>query len=227
MMKIRNFIYLLFIAMIGLSVFAPNAQAQDKDRMYFLREDGEYSDEDRDEEAQYIYDRCTKSYMYSNFFECACVAGAFRMERDVSDDPQDAVLNRIYNSRQSPCINIVQIAGTMYTECIKTYGNNSRLIRKGIKPDEMCQCYGNEIAQTYAKKPIFKKKYINSLKTKSYVYCSSNPRVSNTLTPPSVAVDAKAQKEDIVETKAEDIKELNNTEESDEKAKSLLPNFDE
>ena len=227
MKKMKFFIVFLLTLVIGLSAIASSVQAQDKNRLYFLRDDGEFSDEERDEEAQYIYERCTKNYMYSSFFECACVAGAFRMERDVSDDLQGVILSRIYESRQSPCINTTNIAGTMYEECMGNHSKSSKLIRRGIDPKKMCQCYANEIALTYTKKPIFKTKYISDIKNKAYIYCSSDARQQNKLVAPSAEVDKKTEKVKVVEDKNSDMQEFKNTEETQEKSKSLLPDFNE
>lgn len=174
MKKINLFIILFAILTVTLGVAVSSAHAVEKNRLYFLRDDGEFTEEDKDEEAQEIYNRCARNHMYNIFFECSCVAGAFRMERDVSDEVQDVILNRIYDDRSSPCLNPAGIAGSMYRDCKESYGDDSRLIRKNIDPDEMCKCYANEIANKYVAAPIFKKRYISNIKIKSYLHCTSN-----------------------------------------------------
>lgn len=231
MKKFTLFIVLCSVFAVTVGLAVPSAHAVEKNRLYFLRDDGEFSEEEKDEEAQYIYGLCTTNYMLGTFFDCACVAGAFRMERDVSDDIQDSILNRIYNETKSPCINSSGIAGSVYKECQKSYSKNSGLIRKGIDPDEMCQCYANEVALTYEIKPVFRKDYISSIKTKSYIYCTSGGINTKKISSPSQNLELKENSknpkeiEDAEQKKTQLIEEIKNIEEEARKSNSSLPDF--
>ena len=167
---------LFFCALnIGLIGFVSNAQAVPKDRMYFLKNDGIFSEEEKDEEALYVYEKCKKNLSYNSFFECSCVAGVFRMERETSEQRQSIILLDIYRNIKSPCINAPGIAGSSYERCKENYKNSSDLIRKGISLERMCQCYGSYFTESYMKKPLFTTKHIMHLQKKANIACRSAP----------------------------------------------------
>ena len=169
-----SYIFAVLFCVLGIG-FAFDAQATPKDRMYFLQNDGVFSEEEKDEEALYVYESCKRKQLYNDFFECGCVAGIFRMERETSKDRQGLILNKIYNNRGSPCINVPGIAGSSYEQCKADYKGSSSLIRSGVPLEKMCQCYGNHVAHHYTKKPIFTFEYIMFLKKQANVDCRLDP----------------------------------------------------
>ena len=162
--------FLLLIMSIFVLPLSANAQTK-YDSFYYMKDDGVFSDDEKDDEAQKIYQKCNQNDTYNKYFDCACVAGTFRVERDGSLKPQDMILLEIYNDRNTPCVNTVGIAGLNYETCLSSHSNNYTLLRKKIDPNEMCECYANHVAISYKKKPHFDSNYISNLRSKAYLHC--------------------------------------------------------
>ena len=167
-MSISQFFVVFMMIVLGGLSLTPDAQARVKDSYYFMKDDGVFSDEEKDEEAEYVYKSCLNNSFHSVYYDCGCVAGSFRLQRDGELVPRDHILRNIFNNNKSQCANTLGIAGEMYQNCIGVYGNDSSLVRRGIDIPKMCSCYANRVAIDFTKKPMMKTRYIGSLQGEAY-----------------------------------------------------------
>ena len=142
-----------------------------KDTYYFLKDDGKFSDEEKDEEALYIYQQCSRNIMQRVYFNCECVAGAFRQTRDSDEKlrPQSVILDEIFNDDSRGCVNEPVIAGENYRFC-SNYAKTMRARSKNN--DGYCTCVANNVAENFAKDPRLRTKHIERLRTDALVSCS-------------------------------------------------------
>ena len=165
---------LLVVMLLGIVVVIPTvsyAYEVVKDTYYFLRDDGEFSDEEKDEEAEYIYTQCMRNIMQRSYFNCQCIAGAFRLKRDSDEKirPQSDILNDIFNGEKNSCVDKPKIAGLQYGFC-SNYAENLRSRSKNN--EEYCGCVGNTVALQFANKPLLKTHYVERLRTNALVACN-------------------------------------------------------
>lgn len=179
MKKITHPIFTALILLtFGLILCATQtAQAQwmydVQDSFYFMQDDGEFSDEEKDLEAQYVFRMCSQNTIQSTYFDCACLAGAFRQERDKPDlVPQDTLVNNILTNESRGCANTAAIAGDTYEFC-SAYAKIFRA-RKNDGP-EYCKCVANRSANAFKKKPTFAKNNIEKIRTNALLSCDRNP----------------------------------------------------
>ncbi len=159
------------LTLLLLAFIVPvNAQAEVKDSFYFMKDDGKFSAEEKDEEAEYIYAQCQANPFQSIYFDCACIAGDFRNKRDAENlIPQGEVLNSVINNPKEECINTTVIAGDTYKSCLqhsKTFRSRSK------KNDEYCQCAANRAALGFKKKPNLNLSNIERIKSTSMASCA-------------------------------------------------------
>ena len=207
----------MMIVLGGLSL-TPDAQARVKDSYSFMKDDGIFSDEEKDEEAEYVYKSCSNNSFHSIYYDCGCVAGSFRLQRDGELVPRDHILGKIYRNEKSQCANTLGIAGEMYGDCMSNFGNDTNLKRRGIEATKMCSCFANKVAVDFSKTPKMQTSYIKALQVNAYTYCRSiKGRQENDITKGAEEVFSNTEKKERIE----------NTERDDKKSNSLLPSFSE
>lgn len=175
----KNFNYILFsiflIVTIVTSATTPAfAQYDIKDSYYFMKDDGEFSDEEKDLEAEYIKEQCEESFLERRYYNCACIAGTIRVQRDGEKlMPQARLLNDIYNDPKTPCVDTAKIASESYEFCMG-YARTFRTRNDSKNNEDYCKCSANTMALSYAKEPVLNIRYINRLKAKALRDCQSD-----------------------------------------------------
>lgn len=156
----------LFIAL----VLPVTAQAQVKDSFYFMKDDGVFSDEEKDEEALYIYKQCQRNPFQKVYFDCGCIAGDFRLQRNEEKlIPQGELINRITSNPREECVNTTVIAGDTYTQCLE-YSETFR--SRARNNEEYCQCAANKAALGFKKKPDIRLRNIEKIRSGALVSCA-------------------------------------------------------
>lgn len=170
---IKTLTYILFSSLF-LMVVTPVKAEITKDSFYFMKDDGEFSDEEKDEEAAYIYEVCETNVFQRTYYNCECIAGAFRQERDKEKlIPQNTLLNSLYSENKKDCTNKTAIAGEAYQFCqhfAKTYRNREK------NNQQYCECVARKVAKDFATRPILRAGYIGGLKTDALVSCRRQER---------------------------------------------------
>lgn len=140
-----------------------------KDSFYFMKDDGEFSPEEKDEEAIYIYDSCSQNIMQNTYFKCDCVAGAYRQERDKGPlQPQTNLLYSIFKTHAKECINKPAIAGEAYEFC----ENHTRMFRaRGPNNKEYCECVARKSVKDFSKDPKLKTDFISDIHINALTSC--------------------------------------------------------
>ncbi len=134
-----------------------------------MKDDGEFSAEEKDEEALYIYERCEGNVFQRVYFDCTCIAGAYRQERDKGPlIPQNTLLNSLYTENERGCTNTVAIAGDAYEFC-EHYAKTYRSRKRNNK--QYCECVANTVARSFAKNPHLQVNYIGNLQTEALGSC--------------------------------------------------------
>lgn len=161
-------LFLIFVFILCGASFT--ASAQTKDSFYFMKDDGIFSDEEKDEEAEYIYAQCASNTFQKIYYDCRCIAGAFRVQRDAEKlIPQDQILNDLLDDQDLGCVNTMQIAGDSYEFCME-YATISRSRKKNN--DKYCGCVANKTALDFKKKPVLRLSNIEKIRTNALVSCA-------------------------------------------------------
>ena len=162
-------LYLFTFALLFFSLSAP-AQAEVKDSFYFMKDDGIFSDEEKDEEAEYIYKQCSKNPFQKVYYDCTCIAGAFRVKRDAEKlIPQGQVLDKVFDSRDNPCVDTASIAGNAYKTCME-YSAVFRERKTNNK--KYCGCVANKSALDFKGKPILRTRNLEKIHSNAIVTCA-------------------------------------------------------
>ncbi|HPF77655.1 MAG TPA: hypothetical protein PLF01_00065 [Alphaproteobacteria bacterium] len=164
-------IFHICLGAVMLCFLAVPVSAQEvKDSYYFMKDDGEFSPEEKDEEAQYIYEQCEQNTFQSLFFDCACIAGAFRQERDKEKlIPQANLLNSLFEEdNQRGCANVTAMAGDTYKFC-QSFVKAHR--QKEKNNEQYCECVANTVARNFAKKPRLSTRFQESLTSEAMISC--------------------------------------------------------
>lgn len=163
---VKQFILLVFLAfMIPIG-----ANATVKDSFYFMKDDGIFSSEEKDEEAQYIFGQCSQNPFQNLYFDCACIAGDFRLKRDEENlRPQGTLLNEALMQPDNQCINTINIAGKSYEDCLE-FSKNFRSRHKNN--EKYCTCVGNKTAIDFKKSPVLKLRHIERVRAHAMSSCA-------------------------------------------------------
>lgn len=170
-----NQIFLGIVFLITLIIWQTPANAQAtniiKDSFYFMKDDGEFSAEEKDEEAEYIHNLCQQNFFQRTYFDCACIAGAFRQERDKPDlIPQAMLFNNLFNDKNLDCANTSSIAGDTYEFCTD-YTFYSRPRVKEELNEQYCRCVANKTANEFKKNPSLELRHIQNIRGESLLSC--------------------------------------------------------
>lgn len=168
---IKN-IFLAVILLFSLFSLPANADFVVKDAVYFMKDDNVFSSEEMDEEAQFVYEECQKNLFQRRYFDCGCIAGAFRQKRDEVKHtvPQTLIIQSLVNGKAPACTNKEMIAGDTYTYC-QDYSSSFRSFKKEEENESYCKCAANKMASAFAEKPIFNLDYIRDLRLKIMSRC--------------------------------------------------------
>ena len=160
---------IIVIALLALNI-SPNAQAQVKDSFYFMKDDGIFSDEEKDEEAEYIHQQCTKNIFKNVYYDCTCIAGAFRVQRDEEKlIPQSKILENLVSKKNTQCINTAAIAGDAYKFCY----DYVKIFRSRDKNNEQyCGCVANKTAHSFKENPVLRTRNIEKIRSKAMLSCN-------------------------------------------------------
>ena len=163
---------LMVILLFSLLSFSANAGFEIKNAVYFMKDDNIFSPEEMDEEAEYVYGECQKKLFQRKYFDCRCVAGAFRQKRDRVKHtmPQGLILQEIFSGKDQNCTNTEMIAGETYASC-QDYIKSFRTFKTEEENESYCKCVANKMALNFAEKPKLKLEYIENLRLKSMSHC--------------------------------------------------------
>lgn len=169
-MKKHYAILLLIFALMSAPLSEAMAFEVVKDTYYFLKGDGEFTDEEKDEEALYIHSLCYKNTMQRAYFNCECIAGAFRVKRDTDEQlrPQSTILTELFDGEASKCVDKPKIAGMSYNFCAD-YAKISRSY--ATKNEEFCSCVGNTVANQFEQNPLLRTHHVQRLRTNALTAC--------------------------------------------------------
>lgn len=153
-----------------LVTFIFPAQAQvAKDSYYFMKDDNEFSAEEKDEEAMYIFEKCSENIIQNTYFDCQCVAGAYRQARDDGPlKPQSNLLYSVIDKNAEECINKPAIAGDSYEFC----ENHTRMFRaREPNNKEYCECVARRSVRDFAKDPKLSTDFMADVQIDALITC--------------------------------------------------------
>jgi len=172
-----SILLLLVVLFAATPVFA-----QVKDSYYFMS-DGEQTKEEMEEEAQYVYSECNSNMYRRQWFDCACIAGAFLQERERrgSLPPQDVIVDALFRGTRTEmnrknCANAPAIAGDAHANCMSYAGTFREYERDN---EEYCACVANTIARDFARTPYLRSRYTEELSTRAYLICDQRDENGN------------------------------------------------
>jgi hypothetical protein len=144
-----------------------------KDSFYFMRDDGEFSDEEKDEEAIYVYQKCRLNMIQSTYYDCGCIAGRFRQMREGPLRPQGIILSEIFNfDDEKSCADTVNIAGQAYSQCL-TFAKIYRSRDSEAEIENYCTCVGNTTAKNFSMNPQLDINYAGEIRTEAMLACGN------------------------------------------------------
>jgi hypothetical protein len=149
------------------------------DSFTFMKDDGEFSDEEKDKEAFHIYATCQSHGIRSIYYDCTCIAGAFRAARDAEDlVPQAQIVNSLYRDRDTKCVNMEQIAGSAYQQC-QEYASVYRDRESEKRNEDYCQCVANRLSNNFSLNPRLDIDFISDLRVAAMMECDRPGRQAN------------------------------------------------
>ncbi|NCO04187.1 MAG: hypothetical protein GW903_08360 [Alphaproteobacteria bacterium] len=173
----NKLLFLLAFILIAVAATAGPAFAyyEVKNSYYFMKDDGEFSDDEKDQEAMYVYEQCQGNALRAIYFDCACIAGAFRQIRDEDEfiRPQETILQTLFDDDSRGCVNEERIAGQAYLNCSE-YAAAMRHRRKDN--EEFCECVANDVARKFSDDPRLRSLHIQNLQTNAYSQCNPATR---------------------------------------------------
>ena len=147
------------------------AQYEMKDSYYFMEGDGIFSDEEKDEEAEFIKRQCDISVLEQKYYDCSCIAGAYRLKRNEKQlIPQSEILYNLYRDEETKCVDSAKIAGHVLEFCGK-FTKYFRAREPQKRNTKYCECVANKVARDFKKKPRLSSRYIQYLKTSAMSSC--------------------------------------------------------
>ncbi len=149
--------------------FSFSVTVQAKDSFYFMKDDGEFSPEEKDEEAQYVYDRCQENALQSVYYKCECIAGAFRAARDNGPlVPQATLLYSLFDQKGKECINKPAIAGEAYEFC----DQHIKAFRSRAPDNEAyCECVARQTVRDFSRAPQLRTHFISNIHVRAMGRC--------------------------------------------------------
>ncbi len=161
----------IFIVTFFLGIFSMPAFAQytSKDSFDYLKDDGIFSDEEKDEESFLVKQQCDRSVLERQYYNCSCLAGAFRLKRDEEKvTPQGTIMYKLLNDEKSECVDPSKIAGKTYADCMES----SKILRPRRENNEkFCKCLANSFSEEFSSKPRLKRRYIKNMKVRIMGTC--------------------------------------------------------
>ena len=170
-MSVKTILFIfIFIFCAGITSGA-YALYEQKDSIYFMLDDGELSPEEMDEEAMYVFGQCSGNFIQRVYFNCSCISGAFRQEREKQGAfvPQSIIVDDLFNDNERGCANSIGIAGETYRFC----NEYARTFRSRNKNNEQyCSCVANTMARSFKKDPYLGTRHIEKLRGDAMLSCN-------------------------------------------------------
>ena len=170
MMFVR--LFLLFLLCLAA---APTAMAQSlgeipRDSNFFMMDDGKQTPDEMVMEAQYVHGLCDSNAYQAVYFDCACLAGAFLLERERLGPMvlQREILEDLTQSGNAKCANTAVIAGKIYESCM-TFTDMMREL--ATDNPQLCSCAANRASQEFTRAPRLSVDYIRAIRRKAMRYC--------------------------------------------------------
>lgn len=169
-MILRRFIFTVVITLsLGLMATQANAEYTTKNSYDYMKDDGVFSDEEKDTEAEAMKRQCDRSVLEQKYYDCTCIAGAFRAKRDEELlIPQSTILRNLYNDPKTKCADPAKIAGNIYKDCM--FSAPYMRSRKNDNP-EYCACVANKVAKGFMKSPRLNQSFIGSIQSTAMKTC--------------------------------------------------------
>lgn len=172
---ISPMIFARLILLILCLAAAPSAIAQTigeipRDSNYYMMDDGEQSPEEMVMEAQYVHKLCDSNGYQATYFDCACLAGAFLLERERVGPMvlQQEILFDLTKSRNAKCANTAVMAGRVYEGCMN-YANSMRELASDN--EQLCSCAANKAASDFTRAPRLSVDYIRGIRRQAMRHC--------------------------------------------------------
>ncbi|MCI5059993.1 MAG: hypothetical protein MRY79_02855 [Alphaproteobacteria bacterium] len=165
----------LAVALLAMMpVSGAHAFYGERDSIYYMQDDGEFSEEEMDLEAMYVYEQCTYNALQKVYFNCECISGAFRQEREKVGPyvPLSKIYSDLFRDNERGCANTTEIAGDNYKSCME-YARIAWARERNN--EEYCGCVANRVAKDFAKEPYLRTKYIENLRLEAMSHCRRTP----------------------------------------------------
>ncbi len=143
-----------------------------KDSIDYTLDDGKMSKEEMQLEAEYIFGLCSRNAYQSLYFNCACLSGAFLLERERlgPTTPQSTIMQTLTQSEKAKCANVESMANQSFKNCM-FYSTTYRQF--STDHNEVCQCAANRAANKFSDRPWLESSYVRSLNTEAISHCLS------------------------------------------------------
>ena len=165
--------FTLFLLLFTLCASDAQAQRRDdyQDSLDFLLDDGEMSEEEMEQEAMGVYNRCAADLNKSKYYNCECIGGAFLNQREKLGPYvlQFDILKKVYNEMPD-CINETEIAGMAYQDC-QRFSNYTR--RNDDSNEDYCSCVARASVKNFALRPSLRAEVIEHVRAKAISECIS------------------------------------------------------
>lgn len=176
----KIFFHAFLLAFSWLITYPAHAELP-RDSYYFMLDDGKMSPEEMDEEAMVVHDLCAGHLTQRHYFNCECIAGAFRQirEKDGPMRPQDDIVNSLFRGNTPKgCVNNIEIAGARYEDCL----GYVKSFRPRAKDNEAyCACVGRHSARLFSRNPFLSMDYIGKVYGDSLDACTQRDGKGNPL----------------------------------------------
>lgn len=162
--------FTLFLILACLLPFtAPRAEGI-KESTDYLMDDGVMTQDEMEDEAQYIYRDCQANPMTNLYYNCACVGGAFLIQREKRGPmyPQGWIYQDILKNPKLKCVNEEAYAGDNYKTCMSVMGVAFEL---GLDNKEICTCAANRAARNFNNNPEPGIAYTGGILGNAIQYC--------------------------------------------------------
>lgn len=162
--------FTLFLALFCLlPLAAPHAEGI-KESTDYLMDDGVMTQDEMEDEAQYIYRECKVNPITSKYYNCACVGGAFLTQREKHGPmyPQGLIYQGILKNPKLNCVDEVAYAGDNYKTCLNIL---SIVYELGTDNEEICSCAANRATKNFNKNPEPGISYTGNILGNAIQYC--------------------------------------------------------
>lgn len=118
------------------------------------------------EEMDVVYEECSQTKWYSVLHDCRCLSVKYLDERLIQGP--EFTRTQIMADIAEQCVNTESIAGNAYQDCLEM---NTVTSLKDV--ESYCECYANELATRYTRKPFAHRDYFMRLGADAHSACSA------------------------------------------------------